>query len=349
MNQATIRIGRGARCDISLPVKQFPNVNPDHAELEVVDGTVRVAPRDASQGDLYLNDEPAQTGDVILSGDVLRLGGNGPELRIGYTQEAPAASGYMPTRVISVNDVPVPGREATRLMSDPGSTVEAPARPPMKATSVRPPAPEPVAKPIQAAPPPSSQPIVQPVRPGGGALGSFAEPGNRWPASAKTTPAPGIPVKAVTPPSGSASSMSDPDLLAKLRNLQIMQGVSLAIILLLGIWAFQLRSEVTESHSEIRALRSQDQNALASVTPSLDARLNGFSQRMDAMDAMFQESQKKMEQGLDAKMKLAEEQLFVNLDAHMKQTEDHMVTRMNTDLPPLLDNYLKTKMLEVKH
>src|SRR5215472_12877352 len=98
VNQSTIRIGRGPKCDISLPLKQFPNVNPIHAELEIVDGTVRVAPRDESQGELFLNDARAQGGEVILSGDLLRLGESGPELRINYAQEGSAGDEYMPTR-----------------------------------------------------------------------------------------------------------------------------------------------------------------------------------------------------------------------------------------------------------
>jgi hypothetical protein len=48
-------------------------------------------------------------------------------------------------------------------------------------------------------------------------------------------------------------------------------------------------------------------------------------------------------------MKSAQEQLFVSLDAKMKSTEDHMVNRMNTELPPILDKYINSKMLEMKH
>jgi hypothetical protein len=139
--------------------------------------------------------------------------------------------------------------------------------------------------------------------------------------------------------------MPDPALLNKLRNLQIMQAASLAIIVLLGVWVFQLRQDVSTNHDELRALRAQDQNAVGQLTPSLDARLNVFGQRMDAMDAMLKGTEERMEKGMDAKVKEAEDQL----DARMKTTEDRMLNRMNTELPPMLDKYISGKMAEVKH
>ena len=337
VNQPIIRIGRGARCDVSLPARQFPSVNILHAELEEIDGALRLTTRDSSPSQLLLNGELAQTGDVVLSGDILGLGPDGPELKIVYVAQASPDAGYVPTRVISVSEVP--GREATRLMDVPGQTVvEA------RSHAAAPP-PRPLRPPVPEAP----RPIAQPVAPIGGSLGRFADKGDSWPAASKpavtNTPVK-PPVMAPPPPAPAMSAaFADPALLSKLRNLQIMQGVALAIIVLLGVWVFQLRGEVATNHDQLRALSAQDQNALGQLTPSLDARLNAFGQRMDGMDAMFKTSQERMEKGMDLKMKEAEDQL----DVRMKATEDRMIGRMNTELPPMLDKYINAKMAEVKH
>lgn len=337
VNQPIIRIGRGAKCDVSLPARQFPSVNILHAELEEIDGALRLTPRDGSPSQLLLNGESAQAGDVILSGDVLGLGPDGPELKIVYAAEASPDAGYVPTRVISVDEIP--GREATRLMDVPGHTV----------VEVRSPAVAPPPRISRPVPPELPRPIAPPAAPVAGPLDRFAEQRDRWPASSKpavtNTPVrPPVPSPAALSPSMS-QPLTDPALLNKLRNLQIMQGIALAIIVLLGIWIFQLRAEVSTNHDQIRALSAQDQNALGQLTPSLDARLNAFGQRMDGMDAMFKTSQERMEKGMDAKMKEAEDQL----DVRMKATEDRMIGRMNTELPPMLDKYINAKMAEMKH
>jgi hypothetical protein len=331
VDQASVRIGRSATCDVPLPARQYPAVSAIHAELQTTDGTVRVAPRDASQGELLLNGEPAQAGDVVLSGDILRLGVSGPELRVNYAEEPASASAYIPTRVINVAEAA--GYEATRLMDVPSRTVESPAH------SATPP-------PRREVPLPAPPPPPQTLRPGAGGLGAFAEKRDRWPGPSKPAAAIPPPAPAIVPP---AQTLQDPALLARIRNLQRMQWASLAVIVVLGFLVLQLRSEVSTSHDDIRALRSQDQNAVAQLTPSLDARLNLFGQRMDAMDTMFKDSEQRMEKGMDEKMKVAQEQLFTSLDARMKVTEDHMVNRMNTELPPLLDKYVNAKLLEIKH
>lgn len=336
VDQSTIRIGRGARCDVALPGRASANAAAVQAELLAADGTVRVASFDASQGDVLLNGEPAQAGDVVLSGDVLQIGPGGPELRIRYAAEPASAGGYMPTRVISVGEA-TGGHEATRLMDIPGRSVESTIH--EAASAAR----RTVAS---AGTVPAVQP-VQPGRPGDGALGAFADKRDRWPAASKSEARSVPPVAAAT--SNSAQDMTDPALMTKLRNLQVMQTVSLAIIVLMGVWVFQLQREVSSSHDDVRAIRAQDQNAVAQLTPSLDARLNVFAQRMDAMDTMFKASELRMEKGMDEKMKAAETELFTNLDSRMKMTEDRMVNRMNTELPPMLDKYISAKLVEVKH
>lgn len=131
--------------------------------------------------------------------------------------------------------------------------------------------------------------------------------------------------------------------------MQILQGVSLLIIVVLGVMVFQLRSQISSNHDALQAMQAQNANAVSQFTPALDARLNLFGQRMDSLDSTLKADEDRMERGMDAKMKTAQEELFANLDTRMKSTEDRMVNRMNTELPPLLDKYVAAKLAEIKH
>ncbi|HWG19450.1 MAG TPA: FHA domain-containing protein [Terracidiphilus sp.] len=339
LNQSPIRIGRGAKCEVFLPVKQFPSVAISHGELEIVNGMLRVGARESGQGDLFLNDEVAETGAVILSGDTLRVGEVGPELRVLFEERAAPRSSYEATRVIQVADVP--GREQTRVMSAPESSVDAPARS-ASATShpARPPMPAVSPTRVEMASGHAQNPKAAEV-----GLGAF-EARDRWPEPRKGFS--GIPAKAGAPPPAAASPISG-SLQSKLTILQIMQGVSLLIMLVLAYTVFQLRSEVAKDHDELIALRTQEQNAVGQFTPALDARLNVFGQRMDSLDEKLKEGEDRMERGMDAKMKEAQVQLFNSLDAKMKDTEDRMVTRLNAELPHLLDKYIDAKLAKMKH
>lgn len=323
VNQSPVRIGRGASCEVTLPSRQFPHIALVHAELEVVNGALRLAAADASQGPVGLNGQPVDAGAYVLSGDILQLGPEGPQLRVQYRESAPQRSSYEPTRVMQAGDVPArsmaapetPGRLPTQVMSAPIPTPESPrTSPPLSARAPQ--------------------------------KGLFGDGGPQTPP--KSFPGPAVRVPAVS--AAPAQAVADLVPLEKsLRTMQIMQGVSLLVIVILAVMVIRLQSQVSGNHNALTALRAQNANAVSAFTPTLDARLNAFGQRVDSIDATMREGEARMEHGMDVKMKAAQDQFFAALDQRMKSAEDHMVNRMNTELPPLLDKYVTAKMGELKH
>jgi hypothetical protein len=329
VTQTPIRIGRGTSCEVALPARQYPNVGNVHAELQVVNGALQLGARDTSKGDLYLNNEPVEAGAFILSGDILRLGPQGPELLVQYDELAAPRTTHEPTRVMQVGDVP--GREPTRSMQ----ASEVPNRLPTQVMS----------SPVQPVEPPVRAP-QPPLSARGPQQGYFGGAGAQTPAKPVTAPAVKVPAPPPPPVAAAAPSGS---LEKTLRTMQILQGASLLVIVILAVLVVRLQSQVSSNHEALQTLQSQNANAVSQFTPSLDARLNAFSQRMDSLDGTLRAGEERMERGMDAKMKAAEDQLFASLDVRMKSTEDRMVNRMNTDLPPLLDKYINQKLAEIKH
>jgi pSer/pThr/pTyr-binding forkhead associated (FHA) protein len=332
VNQSPIRIGRGTSCEVALPPRQYPHVGNVHAELEVVNGALRLGSRDTSRGDLYLNDQPVEPGAFILSGDILRLGPQGPELSVQFDELAPPRSSHEPTRVMQVGDVP--GREPTRTMQ----AADVPGRLPTQVMSSPV---QPAEPPVRGTQPPISARAPQP--------GNFGGPGAPTPARPVTTPPVRVPAPPPPPVAATQAAPQTGELEKSLRTMQILQGVSLLVIVILAVMVMRLQSRASSDHDLLQTLQSQNANAVSQFTPALDSRLSAFSQRMDSLDGTLRAGEERMERGMDTRMKAAEDQLFASLDVRMKATEDRMVNRMNTDLPPLLDKYLNQKLQEIKH
>jgi hypothetical protein len=113
----------------------------------------------------------------------------------------------------------------------------------------------------------------------------------------------------------------------------ILAGNLVVLLLLLGMIFLQGR-ELADTHKELQQLRAQAASAVGQLTPSLDARLNVFEKRMDAMDVKVNAAQDRLVQGMDAQAKLA---------------EDRLVQRMNTEIPAMLDKYVSKKVADMKH
>ncbi len=82
LNLPRIRIGLDPNCEVSLPPGRYPAVAGEHLVLEMVNGAVSLARGMPPGGETFLNGHPAGAGAAIRSGDILRLGAGGPELRI---------------------------------------------------------------------------------------------------------------------------------------------------------------------------------------------------------------------------------------------------------------------------
>jgi hypothetical protein len=101
LNYPRIRIGVDPNCEVNLPPGRYPSVAGEHLVLEMVGGAVSLARDTPPGGDTYLNGHPASAGAAIRSGDILRLGNGGPEIRIRLLERetyTPPAQ-YEPTRV----------------------------------------------------------------------------------------------------------------------------------------------------------------------------------------------------------------------------------------------------------
>ena len=84
--QRRIRIGRDSSCDICLSSQEFPTVSREHVVLEFNDGIVSFSDSRSGNG-TYLRDQRVSSG-ALQSGDLIRLGEDGPELRISITKAA---------------------------------------------------------------------------------------------------------------------------------------------------------------------------------------------------------------------------------------------------------------------
>lgn len=103
--QQEIRIGRDPACDLALAPEEFPGVSRFHALARERQGAFWIEDQ-GSTGGTYRNCERVDQAR-LATGDVLRLGPDGPELRVRFSPAsvsdvAPTVTGEAPT--------PPPGR-----------------------------------------------------------------------------------------------------------------------------------------------------------------------------------------------------------------------------------------------
>jgi predicted component of type VI protein secretion system len=85
-NQRRIRIGRDSSCDVSLPGNEYPMVSREHVVIEINNDGISLSDPRSGNG-TFLNGQRVNTG-TLRSGDILRLGADGPELQIGLAESA---------------------------------------------------------------------------------------------------------------------------------------------------------------------------------------------------------------------------------------------------------------------
>jgi len=336
LNQSRISIGRGAKCDVNLPARHYPSVSGEHAVLEVVQGTLRLAIGSGSGGATYLNGRPAVAGTVVRTGDILRLGADGPELRVRIEswKDDVASSAYEPTRVIRVEQPS--SHEATRVMS---STSGSSAESAVSASSVG----------RRRSPP--DEP-TRSVAAGEGAATRFSPGPQSAPAiplGRGRSPQPAGEPQPAAPRAAAIDNGSRNPLEGQLNFMRNLMLANLALLVALALWAFQENRELAQNRKEIQALRMQAASAMGQLTPALDARLGVFEKRLDGLDGRLRAAQDHMEAGMETKMKTVQDQMTSAVDANMKVAEDRLVTRMNTEIPAMLDKYVNKKLADVKH
>jgi hypothetical protein len=308
LSDSRIRIGQDPNCEVSLPPGRYPMVAGEHLMLEVLNGAVSLAKGVPLGGETFVNGHPAAVGAAIRSGDILRLGNGGPELRVRLMESeayAPPAV-HEPTRILY---------EPTRVISSPAAASYSPQSPIAPATA--------------AAYSPHS-----PIAPAAvGRQGYIAEAARAVPAAPRTT----VLQPAVQQPAAKVAKAAEGEdmsiLEGKVKSLHsILVTALLMILVLLGCNIWQ-SWELSQTRDEVQQLNVQAQNAVRQFTPTLDARLAVFEQRMD---------------GMDGKIADAQDRMVKTMDAQTKHEEDRMVERMNTAIPSMLDKYIAGKMVEMK-
>jgi cell division protein FtsB len=322
LKQSRVRIGRGLQCEVSLPAWQYPGVSAEHLTLDVVLGTVRLSSVGDPGSEAYLNDRLASPGSIIRSSDVLRLGADGPELRVRLVDTADdQVPDYEQTRVLY---------EPTRDFSGPGSTSVSPSpagasmrrqgysNEPPPIIPIRQDAPQSPSAAQRRFDPPPTVVTDAPVR------GQVRDRNRDQVRSQDRNHDQGT--KVLDAPNATQNAMekqvNNPDLRileSRLKGLRILLALNAVILLALFAWIFQLNRQIEQNRDELRAMHAQAQTALSQLTPSLDARLSVFEKRMDAMDEK------------------------------MKTAEDHMVTRIDAEIPVMLDKYINRKLAETRH
>lgn len=106
-----------------------------------------------------------------------------------------------------------------------------------------------------------------------------------------------------------------------LRNLVYLLVAMVAV--LLGVMFYQSQ-QIDKNRAELADMRRQAQGAVSQFTPALDQRLGALDQRLGTFD-----------------------QRLNQMDGKMKATEDDFVTRLNNEIPRMLDRYVDRKMKQV--
>ena len=371
LNQSRIRIGQDPKCEVCMPDGKYPTVSGEHLALDTVDGAVKLVKGMRAGVETFLNGHPAGDGATIRSGDVLRLGAGGPELRIRLLEQAARSTVYEPTRIM--NQSAQTSYEPTRIMNEQSRTTHEPARviseqsrttheptrviseqsrtthEPTRVIS------SPAAAAIPAASPPAAGAAARPSYTTQPARGVSSSP--YTPSASAASPrradtvmssggtqagygqlrgqeSSGQASAAQSTAARAAESENMQTLEGKLNTLRIILAANLVVLLALFTYAYIQGQELAQTHKDLQALRVQAQSAVGTLTPSLDARLNVFEKRMDMMDEKVATAQDHLVKGMDAQAKIA---------------EDHMAQRMNAEIPAMLDKYVNQKMVELKH
>jgi FHA domain len=313
-----VRMGRDPGCDVVFRSEEFPMVGRQHAVLLSSSGGWTVEDLHSTNG-TFVNQVRIQR-QPLAPGDTVRLGSDGPEIRVQFVDQAFAETakmaGVTATTVSPAPTIPPTAAHPGELPSTRAAQLAATAPPQIAAT-----------KPSD--PPPTRPATAPPVAPAGVPPGATIAPTKPSPAG-YSAPARTIEVSAPesTEPE-SSSQVSAPEQqeeisededpmndqkLSLLRNLVILM---VGLVLVLGGIVISQMQQLSDIRQNVTDMRAEAKTAVAKFTPELDQRMNKIESNMDAMDERMQKAQ----------------------DKFMKQ--------IDAELPKVLDKYVDKKMKEL--
>jgi FHA domain-containing protein len=295
-----VALGRDAGCDVRLTADEYLMVSRRHAIL-----------RATSETELWLEDQSSFNGtllngrritrELVTSGDVIRLGEDGPELRVtlaGARANALTAS--------------------TSALGSITPTGASPAPPTQHGAPVR-------------TPPPTQYSAPRP------ATGGFATT-SRTPTPSVSTRVPGA-TGGMQAPLSPSVQLPQPEFeeltpgeeamlerkLAMMRNLIVF--VIVLCIALGGVVVYQ-GQEIKKTRDTLNAMQRQAENAVGQFMPQLNSRLNRFDVRLDE----FQTKMDQMDAKMDANMKRAEDRMVTRMDTEMPKIMDRYIQMKANEL-----------------
>ena len=259
--QAVVRIGRDPGCDLVLTGEEFPMVGRQHVVLRAEGDLWWVEDLQSTNG-TFVNQKRIER-QKLAPGDILRLGSDGPEIRIQFVARAYDQT-TRPAALAAAAGVAVTQPPPTR------PSVPAPTRPsPQAAGPSR-----------EGAMRPDQQPQAT-LRPSPSADASSLEQGK------------GL--------SGEDETMNE-EKLSLLRNLLIVTLGLVLVLGGIVINQMQQISEIRKNVNqmgtvlagmgvEVKGMHDEAKSAVGRFQPELDARLSKLENAMDGMDAKIQRAE----------------------------------------------------------
>jgi len=310
-SKAELRMGRDPNCDFVLQSEEFPMVGRQHAVLRFHDDAWWVEDLQSTNG-TFVNQKKTQR-QQLSPGDTLRLGSDGPEIRVQFVNQSSIAV-TRPAALAAAAAVTQPS--AARRPSELPPT--APAAFGAASPAIVPAEPGPT----RVGEPPPTRPVAIGAAPAVAHMQAGpAQP--REPAPTRRAP------ELQQPISGSSMQVSGPEQpeeiseeedpmneerLKLLRNLVMLM---VALVLVLGGIVISQMQQISDIRQNVRDMRAEARTAVGKFQPELDERMSKMEATMNGMDEKIQKA------------------------------EDRFVARMEKELPVIMDREVEKQTKKI--
>jgi predicted component of type VI protein secretion system len=319
LDKRDVSLGRDPDCDVRLTSDEFLMVSRRHAIV-----------RSESPSEIWLEDQNSFNGTLLngrrisrerlTSGDLVRLGDDGPEFRVTFGTGVLLRPGSNP----DLRGIPATGSNTPPLGSynAPTAFSGGPARTP---------------PPTQYHGGPGAGAAKEPPptnygggpRPGGFATTSHTpappEVPTQMPGTSGGLQAPVLGASAQMPAATYDQTGEEAMLESKIAMTRNLLLLVIVLCIALGAVVIYQGQEIKKTRETLNAMQRQAENAVGQFMPQLNNRLNRFDSRLDDFQA-------KMDK----------------MDENMKRAEDRFVVRMNTEMPKIMDRYVQMKANEIQ-